>query len=213
MDNNIDKQTDSLKSSGKNNKDKNVAASQNNSSSDNSSSINNRINISNPYESLNQIIQTAIETSQNIQFNFPQGESTDTNSSSSSAATGTGSNFTNTTSSTNSCNSVSQKISNTSTLLQNINNIREQLARLNLDPTQRLYYDNSVSPLLTTLYELSATSATLAASVSVLTTSPVVHPKTSELKDTIHLIYHINEKCEDVYKVLKRRLDTLIDMC
>lgn len=120
---------------------------------------------------------------------------------------------TSTTPTANPCENISQNISETSTLLQNINNIREQLAKLNIDPSQRVYYENCVVPLLTILYELTASSSTLATAVNFLAVSPVVHPKTSQLKDTTHLVYHINDKCEDVYKALKKRIDTMLDMC
>ncbi|WML37277.1 hypothetical protein [Clostridium sp. OS1-26] len=245
MGNNIDKQTNSSQASNKNTTNNNTInnttnnannttnnttnTSQNNDSINNCTSSNSRIITNDPNENLNHIIQTGIETAQNIQFNLSQNRVTyikplstssinvtETTTAPSEAGTPSTTSAPPTTSvppTANPCENIFQNISQTSTLLQNINNIREQLARLNIDPSQRIYYENCVVPLLTTLYELSASSATLATSVNFLATSPVVHSKTSQLRDTTHLIYHINEKCEDVYKVLKKRIDIMLDMC
>lgn len=67
-----------------------------------------------------------------------------------------------------------------------------------------------MAPLLNILYQLSTTSVNLASSVSLLSLSSVVHPKRHELKDTIHLVYKINEECEDLYDVLKKRLHLVL---
>lgn len=166
-------------------------------------------------ENINQIILSGIENANNIKFNLSQDESTTTTTNNTTTNNTTTNNTTTSTSTSNnsSYDDTCKTIGQTSTLLQNINNIKEQVVRLNLDPTQRLYFESCIAPLLTTLYELSATSATLAASANILTTSPVVHPKNSHLKDTLHLIYDINEQCEDVYKKLRKRIDDLINMC
>lgn len=227
MDNNINKQTNSSQASNKNTTNNNTTnttnTSQNNTSIDNCASNNSHIITNDPNENLNHIIQTGIETAQNIQLNLSQNRVTyvkplsTSNINVTEATTAPGEaaapSTTSVPSTANPCENIFQNISETSALLQNINNIREQLARLNIDPSQRIYYENCVAPLLTTLYELTASSATLATSVNFLATSPVVHPKTSQLRDTTHLIYHINEKCEDVFTVLKKRVDIMLDMC
>lgn len=199
--------------------------SQNNNSINNCASSNSRIITNDPNENLNHIIQTGIETAQNIQLNLSQNRVTyikplsTSNITVTETTTAPGESGAPSTTSAPPTTSVPptakpcENISETSTLLQNINNIREQLARLNIDPSQRVYYENCVVPLLTTLYELTASSSTLATAVNFLAVSPVVHPKTSQLRDTTHLVYHINEKCEDVYKVLKKRIDIMLDMC
>lgn len=216
MENNINKQTNSPQASNKN-------TTTNNTSVSNCDSSNSHIITNDPNENLNHIIQTGIETAQNIQLNLSQNRVTYTAPLSTSNINVTGTttapseagalSATSAPPTANPCENIFQNISQTSALLQNINNIREQLARLNIDPAQRIYYENCVAPLLTTLYELSASSATLATSVNFLAVSPVVHAKNSQLKDTTHLIYHINEKCEDIYKVLKKRIDIMLDMC
>ncbi len=232
MDNNINKQTNSSQASNKNTTNNNTTnttnTSQNNTSIDNCASNNSHIITNDPNENLNHIIQTGIETAQNIQLNLSQNRVTYikplstsniniTETTTAPGGAGAPSNINPTATSAppsaNPCENIFQNISETSALLQNINNIREQLAKLNIDPTQRVYYENCVVPLLTTLYELTASSATLATAVNFLAVSPVVHAKNSQLKDTTHLIYHINEKCEDVYRVLKKRIDIMLDMC
>lgn len=240
MDNNINKQTNSSQASNKNTTNNNTNnntnnitnnttnTSQNNTSIDNCTSNNSHIITNDPNENLNHIIQTGIETAQNIQLNLSQNRVTYikplstsniniTETTTAPGEAGAPSNINPTATSAppsaNPCENIFQNISETSALLQNINNIREQLAKLNIDPTQRIYYENCIVPLLTTLYELTASSATLATSVNFLAISPVVHPKTSQLRDTTHLVYNINEKCEDIYKVLKKRIDIMLDMC
>ncbi|KAJ52028.1 hypothetical protein BD780_004310 [Clostridium tetanomorphum] len=96
--------------------------------------------------------------------------------------------------------------------IRSINLLREELIKLELNPKARLYFDNDVNPLLTTLLSLSATSLNLSTSSSLLSTSIIVHSKDSKIKDTINLIYSINEQCEDIYKVLKRKVKILIDI-
>jgi hypothetical protein len=104
------------------------------------------------------------------------------------------------------------ELENINTTLTSLNSIKGELVKLPLNPLQLEYYNNSVVPLLTTLYDLSTTSLNLASSSNFLATNIVVHPKKSKIDDTVHLVYKINEKCEDLYKVLKRRIDALIDL-
>lgn len=202
MSNNINKKPNSLKTEGEN-----VTNNTDTSSTCRDSSTPTPTLTNTTPENINQIIQSGVEMAKNIQFNLSQ------NNSKTITSTNTSTNNNTSSSDSNSSNkNISENVTEASTLLQNINNIKEQLARLNLDPTQRLYFDNCVNPLLTTLYELTASSATLSSAVSILTTSPIVHPKSSQLKDTIHLIYNMNEQCEDIYKILKKRIDTLLNI-
>ena len=103
-------------------------------------------------------------------------------------------------------------IEQASTTLENINNIRKQLAILNLNFQELTYYENSIEPLLTILLSLSSAAYNLSGSSSVLAISPVVCSKRHDLKDTIHLVYDINEQCEDVYEQLKKRIDLLLKL-
>ncbi|WPC40518.1 hypothetical protein [Clostridium sp. JS66] len=97
--------------------------------------------------------------------------------------------------------------------LKDINSIKDELCKLPLNPCESQYITNSINPLLNILYLLSQTSSGLSTSVNTLTTSSIVHPKNSDIKDTIHLIYKINDECADIYDVLKKRLEILLDNC
>ncbi|GAA0182365.1 hypothetical protein SH2C18_47570 [Clostridium sediminicola] len=106
---------------------------------------------------------------------------------------------------------IDSTIDKTATKLKSINIIKEEICKLPLDPCEKEYIDNSILPILTVLDELSRVSVNLSGSVSVLTNSPIVPRKRSKIKDTIDLIYDINEQCEDVYDVVKKRIDALVD--
>lgn len=97
--------------------------------------------------------------------------------------------------------------------LKDINSIKDELCKLPLNPCESEYITNSVNPLLNILYLLSQTSSGLSTSANFLTSSSVVHSKNSDIKDTIHLIYKINDECADIYDVLKKRLEILLDNC
>lgn len=105
---------------------------------------------------------------------------------------------------------VTAAINNTDEMLTAINSIKTELCRLSLNFCEREYIENCVTPILVTLFILTITSFELAISVSILSISPIVPPKKSKLKNTIRLIYNINEECEDLFKVLKKRLKPLI---
>ncbi|MEW9096118.1 MAG: hypothetical protein AB2417_13645 [Clostridiaceae bacterium] len=107
--------------------------------------------------------------------------------------------------------SINDTINQTADTLKNINSIKDELCKLPLDPCESEYISNSVFPLVNILYLISTTSLNLSNSVNILTTSSIVHPKRSELKDTISLIYDINEECEDLFKVIKKRLKILLN--
>lgn len=106
--------------------------------------------------------------------------------------------------------SINNTITQTANTLKSINSIKDELCKLPLDDCETQYITNRILPLLTVLYELSASSLSLSSSSNFLTNSPLVHPKKSEIKDTIHLIYNINDECEDIFKVIKKRLKLLL---
>jgi hypothetical protein len=105
---------------------------------------------------------------------------------------------------------ISPTISQTADMLKNINVIKDELCKLPLDTCELDYVTTNVLPLLTVIYELSTVSDNLATSVNFLSISSIVHPKRHELKDTTHLIYKINDECEDVYEVLKKRINLVL---
>lgn len=91
-----------------------------------------------------------------------------------------------------------------------LNSIKSELCRLPMDFCEREYIANYITPLLTALDFLSTTGLNLSTSVNILTNSPIVPRKKGKLKDTIHTIYSINEKCEEIYEVIKDRLSIVI---
>ena len=105
---------------------------------------------------------------------------------------------------------VSIAINNTTSMLKAITSIKTQLCRLPLDFCEIEYINNYVNPLINTVFYLALTSFELSFSIFVLTFSPIVSAKKSKLKDTINLMYDINEECEEIYKMLKKRLETLL---
>lgn len=105
---------------------------------------------------------------------------------------------------------VTAAINSASAMLTAINSIKTQLCRLPLGLCEVEYINNCINPLVTILFFLSSVSFELSIIVSILTFSPIVPPKESKLKNTIHLIYDINEECEELYNVLKRRLEELL---
>lgn len=107
-------------------------------------------------------------------------------------------------------NTITDNISSAANLLENLNTIKEDIIKLPLNPAEKDYMDVYVFPLLNVLLDLSTTSLNLSSTTSKLAVSYVTTPKISKLKDTEHLVYDINDKCEDVYKVLKQRINFVL---
>ena len=106
---------------------------------------------------------------------------------------------------------INTTITKTADILKNVNTIKDELCKLPLDPCELEYITIRIYPLMNILNQLSNASSNLADSVNVLTASPIVHAKRSDIKDTIHLIYNINEECEDVFKELKHRINRVLE--
>jgi len=105
---------------------------------------------------------------------------------------------------------ISDTLSQTAERLQSINIIKDELYKLPLDTSEMQFIINNINPLLNILYQLSTTSYNLSGSTNLLSISSIVKPKRSELKDTVHLVYKINDECEDVYEVLKKRINSIL---
>jgi len=103
-----------------------------------------------------------------------------------------------------------EAINQTSNTLKNVNSIKDELCKLPLDPCESEYILNSVFPLTNTLYLLSTTAVNLSNSANILTLSPIVHAKKSEVKNILDLVYDIDEECEELFKVIKKRLKVLL---
>ncbi|MCY6370478.1 hypothetical protein [Clostridium ganghwense] len=94
--------------------------------------------------------------------------------------------------------------------LVDINIIREELSKLKLNPAKRTFFKNDIEPLLTTFSNLALSSERFAISAQNLYV--ITFSKSSEIKDTLDLIYDINAKSEDVFEVLEKEIDILLDI-
>lgn len=92
--------------------------------------------------------------------------------------------------------------------LQELNLIKEELAKLQLSPEAKVYFEFEVSPLLRTFEVLSYSIFNLSGSAERL--SNINLSKTSEIKDIIELVYDVTDSDEDVFEVLKCKIDVLI---
>ncbi|NFV70986.1 hypothetical protein EXM63_18905, partial [Clostridium botulinum] len=61
--------------------------------------------------------------------------------------------------------------------LKNINSLRDELIKLNLNPEGLFYFNNDVYPLMYTLTSLSTTSLNLSSSSSILSNAVYLKPK------------------------------------
>lgn len=89
-----------------------------------------------------------------------------------------------------------------------LNQIREELIKLELDPKYRIFYDENVNPLLSTLVNLSYAAINFSTSASFLNT--INSSKNSEIKDLLHIVYKISGTSEQVFRELDEQLDILI---
>ncbi|MBE6069041.1 MAG: hypothetical protein E7211_15315 [Clostridium lundense] len=105
---------------------------------------------------------------------------------------------------------ISDSIIKSAETISSINIIKDEITKLGLNPEEKNYIENYVTPLLNTLHSLSAISSELASSASHLAVSINTSSKSSKIKDTEKLVYDINEQCEDIYDVLKKRIDVLL---
>jgi hypothetical protein len=94
--------------------------------------------------------------------------------------------------------------------LKNVNVIKDELCKLPIDICETEYITNSILPMLTILNQFANITYGIANGVSSLNVSPLVSPDKSELKDAIHLCYKVLDQAEDVYDVLKKRINLLI---
>ncbi|MFD3156196.1 hypothetical protein ACFIJ5_04960 [Haloimpatiens sp. FM7330] len=92
--------------------------------------------------------------------------------------------------------------------LENIVRIRELLIRLKTCPKELIFYEENVVPLLFTMYYLSFVSANLSREVSNLYN--VNLSRNSKIKESIELIYEINDVLECMLPELERQIKILL---
>ncbi|SHI64176.1 hypothetical protein SAMN02745163_00545 [Clostridium cavendishii DSM 21758] len=157
-------------------------------------------------EKLLQDIQNSIKLNKTLVQN-----NLNTNSNSKSKKNTTNTDATASNTDTTASPTISESLAKTLVTLTTINGIKDQVCLLPLDFCMRNYFNNCVLPLVSTLDFISRTSFNLSASVGVLTNSPIVPVKRSQVKDTIELIYCINAQCEDVYRIACKRIEILLE--
>lgn len=94
--------------------------------------------------------------------------------------------------------------------LQNVNLIREELAKLEFNLEGRVYYEQEVFPLLNVLSILSFAVERYSLSSQALSTIPLT--KSSDICDIIHLAYESAELSEKVLKILEVKIKKLIEI-
>jgi hypothetical protein len=92
--------------------------------------------------------------------------------------------------------------------LTDINVIREELAKLDINLTERVYYDFEVFPLLNSLFFLSNAAENYSSAARNL--AQVNFSKSSEIKQAINLTDESNDVSEKVLKALEQKIDILI---
>jgi hypothetical protein len=93
--------------------------------------------------------------------------------------------------------------------INNINIIKKELSELPLDPREKSYLENSISPITDLLYKLSSTATSLSQSANYLSQSFITKPKRRKIKKTNDTIYEINETCDELFKIIKKRIDLI----
>ncbi|MBK5242715.1 hypothetical protein [Clostridium sp.] len=92
----------------------------------------------------------------------------------------------------------------------NMNILRFELDRLQLDFRARAYFENDVKPLIDTLTALSYASYNFSSTASNIASTNF--GRTSNIKDALDLAEDVDEISEDLVKVLKCKVDNLLKL-
>ena len=93
-------------------------------------------------------------------------------------------------------------------IVRNINNLKEQIAELDLNPRLRVYYDDEVSPLLGALNDFENEAANFAEAAKDI----ALILKKSDIKVEKDLVLDVINQGIDVYKELEEKIDALIEI-
>lgn len=104
------------------------------------------------------------------------------------------------------CSDISEPLA----CLNNINFLKNALCELPLNPCEQKFIATNVIPLLSVMEQISRTSVNLSTSVSILSTTTIVPPRTEELIETINFIYRLNNEAECIYDVLIKRINKVV---
>jgi hypothetical protein len=150
----------------------------------------------------NRIIDIINEQFQSLTGGAPIGETLFGTSDASDAST---SDTSGTSDTSNSCN-----IKTLADQVLNINILRVELDKLQLDFKARLYFENDVRPLIDTLTVLSFASNNFSNTARNL--SSINFGRTSNIKKSLDLTDSIDDIAEDLVKVLKCKIDNLLKL-
>jgi hypothetical protein len=92
----------------------------------------------------------------------------------------------------------------------NMNILRFELDRLQLDFRARAYFENDVRPLIDTLTVLSFASSNFSATATSL--AGVNFGRTSNIKDALDLAEDVDGISDDLIKVLKCKIDNMVKL-
>jgi hypothetical protein len=92
----------------------------------------------------------------------------------------------------------------------NINLLRYELDRLQLDFKARAYFENDVRPLIDTLYTISYASNNYSTTANNFANTSFGH--SSKIKDALDLAEEINEISEDLIEVLRCKIDKMLKL-
>ncbi|MEK6264713.1 MAG: hypothetical protein N2B06_08100 [Clostridium sp.] len=92
----------------------------------------------------------------------------------------------------------------------NMNILRFELDRLQLDFRARAYFENDVKPLIDTLTVLSFASDNFSSTASNIASTNF--GRTSNIKDALDLAEDVDEISEDLIKVLKYKIDNMLKL-
>ena len=93
-------------------------------------------------------------------------------------------------------------------IVKNINNLKDQIAELDLNPRLRVYYDYEVVPLLGTLNDFENEASNFGESAKDI----ALILKKSDIKDEKDLIVDIIDQSIDLFSELREKIDVLIDI-
>jgi hypothetical protein len=94
--------------------------------------------------------------------------------------------------------------------VQKANILRAELYRLPLDPWEQIFIGIEIAPLLSVMDLIGRVSYDLSYSANFLSNTAIVRPRKNKIRDTIYLLYDINEQCQDIYYVLKERINCVL---
>ena len=93
-------------------------------------------------------------------------------------------------------------------IVKNINDLKDQIAELDLNPRLRVFYDLEVSPLLGALNDFENEAANFGGSAK----NTALILKKSEIKDEKKLVVDIVEQSIDIFNELREKIDVLIEI-